>query len=147
MGNAPEIFQSQATLILRRELGNNKHKTAIRRQNITEFTNNNYYEEQKVDSELTCGNIEKVRMKYMMPPIKSNCQFFFLNFKILPRAICSGSKTIFHKDEKGIITSVILGIILGNKIKRVKIQKKLPCSSLRKKDKRPCSHRKFHITS
>ena len=40
MGNAPEIFQSQATLILRRELGNNKHKTVANNNNNNNNNNN-----------------------------------------------------------------------------------------------------------
>lgn len=46
--------------------------------------------------ELTCGNIEKTRTKYMMPPIKSNCQFFFRNFRIFPKAICTKLKNRLH---------------------------------------------------
>lgn len=39
--------------------------------------------------ELTCGNNEKTNTKYITPPITSNCQFFFLNFGIFLKAICT----------------------------------------------------------
>jgi hypothetical protein len=49
--------------------------------------------------ELTCGNIENTRTKYMMPPIKSNCQFFFRNLRIFPNAICIKLKKKSRKEN------------------------------------------------
>lgn len=47
----------------------------------------------------TCGNMEKVKMKYIMPPIKSNCQFFFRNFNMFPKAICNQIINISSKSN------------------------------------------------
>jgi len=63
----------------------NIHNNKIKHNNTTEM------------EELTCGNIENTRIKYMMPPIKSNCQFFFRNLRIFPNAIC-------NKFSKNVIT-------------------------------------------